>query len=29
MTSGVVMVVAGMWIILQITKGGLLDRLGA
>ena len=28
MTSGAVMVLAGMWIILQVTKGGLLDRVG-
>lgn len=28
MSSGVVMVIAGVWLILQVTKGGLLTRLG-
>jgi hypothetical protein len=28
MTSGIVLVVAGLWVIFQVTKGGLVDRLG-
>lgn len=28
MSSGVVMVLVGVWIILQTTKGGLVTRLG-
>lgn len=28
MTKGALLFVAGVWLILQITKGGLLDRLG-
>lgn len=28
MSSGIVAVLAGLWIILQTTKGGLVTRLG-
>ncbi len=28
MSSGIVMVIAGVWLILQVTNGGLLTRLG-
>ena len=28
MSSGIVLAVAGVWVILQVTKGGLLSRLG-
>jgi hypothetical protein len=28
MSKGIVLVVAGVWIILQVVKGGLLDHLG-
>lgn len=28
MSKGIVLGLAGVWIILQVTKGGLLDRLG-
>lgn len=28
MTSGLVLIAAGIWVILQTTKGGLPDRLG-
>lgn len=28
MTGGLVLVIAGIWIILQTTKGGLLGKVG-
>jgi len=28
MTSGVLLILGGIWLILQATKGGLLQRLG-
>lgn len=28
MTKGVLLAAAGVWVILQVSKGGLLDRLG-
>lgn len=28
MTSGILLIAAGLWIILQVTKGGLVQRLG-
>jgi hypothetical protein len=27
-TKGILMGAVGVWLVLQITKGGLLDRLG-
>lgn len=28
MSKGIVLTVAGLWVILQVTKGGLVARLG-
>ena len=28
MSKGIVLVIAGVWVIFQVTKGGLLGRLG-
>lgn len=28
MSKGIVLAVAGIWVILQVTKGGLVSRLG-
>jgi hypothetical protein len=28
MATGIILTLLGLWVILQITKGGLLDRLG-
>lgn len=28
MTSGILLIVVGVWVLLQTAKGGLVDRLG-